>query len=225
MAAGELEEQPGVDRADRGARRPVHVAPQPLDLGRREVGVEDEPGALAHQRLVPGGAQLGAALRRAPVLPDERPVQRLARRPVPGENGLALVGDADAVQVGALDAGIGDRLHRDPPRHLPDLGRVVLDPARPREVLLELRVGPPDDPALCVEDQAGRAGRPLVDREDHRWDPRTIVSRPSATPAASSPPVPSRRSPIPYIRATIERACRAGSGTSSISSAARATSS
>ena len=48
-----------------------------------EVGVEDEAGALAHQRLVAGGAQLLAALRRAPVLPDQRPVQRLAASPGP----------------------------------------------------------------------------------------------------------------------------------------------
>ena len=48
-----------------------------------EVGVEDEAGALADQRLVPGRAQLVAALRRAPVLPDERPVDRLAASPGP----------------------------------------------------------------------------------------------------------------------------------------------
>ena len=86
---------------------------------------------------------------------------------VPGDDGLALVGDPDRVEVGALDPGVGDRLRGDPPRHLPDLGRVVLDPAGAREVLLELAVGAAGDPALAVEDEAGGAGRPLVDREDH----------------------------------------------------------
>ena len=167
VAAGQLEQQPGVDRAEDGARRQVGVAQQPLDLGAGEVGVEDEPGALADQRLVPGLAQLVAARRGAAVLPDQRPVQRLARCRVPGDDRLALVGDPDRVELGALDAGVGERLARDPPRHLPDLARVVLDPARPREVLLELRVGAPGDPPLRVEDEAGGPGGPLVDREDH----------------------------------------------------------
>ncbi len=174
VAPGQLEEQPGVDRAEGGPLGALDVAQQPLDLGRREVGVEDEPGALAHQRLVAGGAELVAALGRAPVLPDQRPVNRLAGRRVPGEDRLALVGDPDPVQVGALDAGVGDRLHGDLPRDVPDFRRVVLDPARPREVLLELRVGAAGDPPLLVEDQAGGPGRPLVDREDHS-SPRAII--------------------------------------------------
>jgi hypothetical protein len=70
-------------------------------------------------------------------------VKRLAGSRVPGDHGLALVGDPDPVQLGALDAGAGDRLDRDPAGHLPDLRGVVLDPARAGEVLAELRVGPP----------------------------------------------------------------------------------
>ena len=42
--------------------------------------------------------------------------------------------------------GVGDRLGRDAAGHLPDFRGVVLDPARPREVLLELRVGAAGDP-------------------------------------------------------------------------------
>src|SRR6185503_6614118 len=89
MAAGELEKQPGVDRPEDGALSALDVAQQPLDLRRREVGIDDEAGALADQRLVPGPAQLLAALCRAPVLPDQRSVYRLARRRVPGDHGLA----------------------------------------------------------------------------------------------------------------------------------------
>src|SRR5207247_1626392 len=55
----------------------------------------------------------------------------------------------------------------DPTAHLPDLIRVVLDPARPREVLVELAVGAPDDSSIAVEDQAGRPRGALVDRQDH----------------------------------------------------------
>ncbi len=69
-----------------------------------------EPGPLAHQRLVPRRAQLVAATGGAAVLPDQRPVDRLAALGVPGDDGLALVGDPDRVQLGPLDPGVGDRL-------------------------------------------------------------------------------------------------------------------
>jgi hypothetical protein len=222
VAAGELEEQPGVDRAE---DRPLHalgVAQQPLDLGRREIRIDDQAGALAHELFVAAGAQLDATLGGAPVLPDQRPVQRLAALGIPGDHGLALVGDADRVELASLDAGVDDRLDRDPTTHLPYFSGVVLDPAGSREMLLELRVGPTGDPPLGVEDEAGRPRRPLVDRQDQGVTPRMIVSRLSATPEASSP-VANRRSPIPYISATIVRAWRPGSGTSSISNAAAAT--
>ncbi len=107
-----------------------------------------------------------AAVGGAAVLPDERVVERLAGLRVPGDHGLALVGDPDRLQLGPLDAGVGDRVDRHPAGHLPDLRGVVLDAAGPREVLAELGVRAAGDPALLVEDEAGRAGRALVDGED-----------------------------------------------------------
>src|SRR5262249_34667484 len=152
---------------------------------------------------------------------------------VPGDDRLTLVGDPDRLELAALDSGVRDRRGGHPPRRLPDLGRVVLDPAGAGKVLLELRVGPTRDPRLSVEDEAGRPSRALVDREDHRgggypasaWAPRTIVSSASPRPETSSSPVPSRRTASPYISATIERAWRSASGTWSASRAATATSS
>ena len=116
---------------------------------------------------MPGLAQLVAARRGAPVLPDERVVDRLAGVRVPGDDGLALVGDPDRVEAPGVGPGVGERVRRDPPGDVPDLVRVVLDPARAREVLAELAVGASPDPAVAVEDQAGRPRRSLVDSEDH----------------------------------------------------------
>jgi hypothetical protein len=73
-------------------------------------------------------------------------------------------------------------------------------------------------------------------RRDRRWRrtlqrsggalaPCTIVNSAFAVPVASRSPVPSRRRANPCITATTVRACRAGSGTASASSAARARSS
>ncbi len=65
--------------ARRGGARTGHVVEQPGELGAGEVGVEDEPGALAEKRLEPPGAQRSAGRRGAPVLPDDG-VARSARR-------------------------------------------------------------------------------------------------------------------------------------------------
>jgi acetyl-CoA carboxylase biotin carboxyl carrier protein len=143
VLARELEDEPGVDRAERGVRRHVALADQPLDLRAGEVWVEHQPGALAKERLVAGLLQLVAATRGAPVLPDDRAVQRLAAVTVPRDHRLALVRDPDAGERAAVDAGRVERLLSNGARHVPDLARVVLDPARAREVLLELAVARP----------------------------------------------------------------------------------
>ena len=165
--------QPRVDRPEhrRAVVRPLaqagDVLQQPGDLRGREVGVEDQAGALPDQRLVPGGAQLLAARGGAAVLPDDRVVQRLAGRRVPDADRLALVGDPDRGQLAGAHAGVVERLARDGLRDRPDLARVVLDPAGPGEVLGELALGAPDRLGTLVEHEAGGAGRALVDREDH----------------------------------------------------------
>ncbi len=86
-----------------------------------------------------------AARRSAPAV--RRSCQTSARcsgSPVDGSqthDRLALVGDADGLQLARAAAGVLERLAGDRVRDLPDLGRVVLDPAGAREVLGELAVG------------------------------------------------------------------------------------
>jgi hypothetical protein len=167
VLARELEDEPRVDRAEGGVARHIALADQPFDLRAGEVGVEHEPGALADERRVAGVAELVAAARGAAVLPDDRAVERLAGVAVPGHDGLALVRDADPGERAAVDAGGVERLLRDRARDVPDLGRVVLDPAGSREVLLELAIRATDRTPALVEHDARRAGGALVDREDH----------------------------------------------------------
>ena len=63
---------------------------------------------------------------------------------------------------------VDERLLRGREHALPDLLRVVLDPAGAREVLRQLRVAAAANRQLVVDEEARRAGRPLVDGEDHR---------------------------------------------------------
>ena len=173
VLAGELEAEPGVDRAERGPPRErtlaqaLDVLEQPLDLGGGEVGVEHEPGALAHERFMPGGPQLLAARRRAAVLPDDRVVQRQSAGGVPHADRLALVGHPHARELPLLQPGVGQRLPGDRLGDLPDFKRVVLDPARLGEVLSELPVAAADGLGQLVEHQTGGAGRSLIYRKDH----------------------------------------------------------
>ena len=184
-AAGQLPDQPGVDGPEQqlAPRRPLAGAgvgvEQPLELGAREVGVEQQAGALGDHRLVPGGAQLGAERAGAAVLPDDRPPERLAGRPVPDQRGLALVGDADrrdraGSEPRPLDRGAADRGGRGP-----EVGGVVLDPARLREMLRELLLGGADHRHPLVEDDGPARGRALVDGQDvgHRASPCRSLPR------------------------------------------------
>ena len=81
--------------AARAIAEAVDVVEQPLDLRAREVGIDHEPRALADELLVALALELIAARGRAAVLPDDGVVERLAAALVPGDDGLALVGDAD----------------------------------------------------------------------------------------------------------------------------------
>ena len=52
------------------------------------------------------------------------------------------------------------------PDGLPDLGGVVLDPARAGEVLGQLPVGDVGDPGLLVDGEGAHAGRARIDGDD-----------------------------------------------------------
>src|SRR4051812_25398412 len=92
--------KPCVDRAEgefaalRPGTRAWNVVEQPRDLRPAEVGVEHEAGLVLDDVLDAGLAQLRAFGGRAPVLPDDRVMERLAALPVPEDRGFALIGNA-----------------------------------------------------------------------------------------------------------------------------------
>ena len=111
------------------------------------------------------GRQCVAARRRAPVLPDQRPVEGPAGAAVPHDRGLALVGDADRRHRLAVEAGgeLGQRLLGG----RPDVVGVVLDQPGGREVLRELAVGVAGRGAVGAHGEAAHPGRPGVDGDHH----------------------------------------------------------
>jgi hypothetical protein len=119
-------------------------------------------GSVASPPVSFVAARLGAA-----ILPDDRAVKRLAAVRIPDADGLTLIGDADGLELPRLSAGLLECLAGHGLRHLPDLCRVVLHPAGPREVPFELPVGSAQQFCPLVEDQARRARRALIDGQDH----------------------------------------------------------
>jgi hypothetical protein len=144
----------------------VDVVEQPAQLGRGEVRIQQEPAALRDQRLVAGGLELAAILGRAPILPDDGVVDRLARAAIPDKRRLALVGDAEGDGPAAVALGLLQRLPGDGDGGLPQVLGVVLDPAATGLVLTKLLLRRPDGtPCQVVNDGPG-AGGALVDGED-----------------------------------------------------------
>ena len=134
-AAGQVPQQPGVDGAEqrvaglgRGAQT-VHLGQQPGELAAGEVGGRRDAGPFPDQVARARPVQVADQLGGAGVLPDDGVVVRLTGPPVPHDRGLALVGDADRGDVGGADPARRHRLLDDRLGPLPDLQRVVLDPA------------------------------------------------------------------------------------------------
>src|SRR6185312_6357518 len=175
-----------------GLARAGHVVEQPGDLGGGEIGIDDEAGARRDRLLMAFGAQLGAALRGAAVLPDDGARDRAAGLALPYDRGLALIGDADRRDLLGLELQLGKHRAAGVEGCLPDLLRLVLDPAGLRVMLLELALRLGARLAVAVEQHGPRAGSALVDGEDvsrsagghsrSSESPRTVAASGGARP-------------------------------------------
>ena len=179
-AAGEPPDEERVDRAEehvaRGAprREPGDRLEEVHDLRGREIRIEEEPRALAHERFGPGRPQAFADRCRDAALPDDRRRHRRAGRAVPEDRRLPLVGDADGGDSGRGGAAGGEHAAGAGELRLPDLLGVVLDHGQlaPRGVgdaagdlgKLLLRHG--HGSAAAVEENRAARGRALIERED-----------------------------------------------------------
>ena len=185
LAAGEAPQQETVHRAEQdipGRRRfarAFDVIEKPGDLGAREVGVDDQPGARRHQIRVAIVGQSPAEIGGTPVLPDDGVIDRPAGGALPHDGGLALVGDADGGDAAGPVPGLGEDLAANVERRPPDLLGVVFDPTVPREYLGQFALGRSRRPALGVEQDRPGAGGALVDGKNVSvpWHPVSSPSR------------------------------------------------
>jgi hypothetical protein len=170
--AGELPDEPTVDRAECETAalcrlaHTGHVIEDPLKLGAAEIRVGHESGFRGEHVREAALAQRVAHARGAPVLPHDRIADRRAGRAVPDERRLALIGNADRRHVGGAQPRARQRFGRDGELRRPDVGGIVLDPARPRKDLSEFLLRDRAHTAAAIEHDRARARRALVEGED-----------------------------------------------------------
>ena len=136
----------------------------------------------------PSATSCAQQRRGAPVLPHDGAVQRPAGAAVEGDEGLALVGDADGGDGLGGGPGFGEAggdLGEGGADGGPDLVGVVLHPARLGEVLGQLAVGDVDDAGLLVDDQGADAGRARIDGDQLGHGGPTLTPCPTAAVGAS----------------------------------------
>ena len=179
-AAGEVENQPRIDRAEAqlaalgtlaGTRNLVEDPPH---FARREVARERQAGDLSEPfgavglaccRVCFCGERVDDRLH-AGILPDDGVGDGLASLRIPDHGRLALVGDANARDSLAAEPGLAERLAQQRLGRLPDLGRIVPDPAGLLEDLPVLALRIRNLARLAIEhDHAGARGA-LINSDD-----------------------------------------------------------
>jgi hypothetical protein len=173
VPAGQVPDEPAIHGAEGqlaalGTRpRAGHVIQNPLHLGRGKIRIEHQAG-LRLRRFLARAALLEffAEGRRPPVLPHNGRMNRLARRALPHNHRLALVGNADRRHVARPRAHLRQGFDRAAHLAGENLRRIVLYPSRLRIELLELLLRHRGNRAGLVKQNRPRTRRPLVQRQN-----------------------------------------------------------
>ena len=146
--------------------RAIHLVQNPGQLRGGEIGIEKKSGLCRHHLFLAGILHHRADVRGAPVLPDNRIVDGFAGGTVPDHRCLALVGDADGDGKAAARSCFGDHglCHVD--GRLPDILRIMLDPAVCREMLREFGRLLRQDCAGLIKEDGARTRRALINGDN-----------------------------------------------------------
>ena len=171
---GQVPQHPRIDGAQGQvgsggtARREAPGAEQPPHLGGGEVGVEDEAGPLPDPWEVAVDRQLGTGFCGPTILPDDGAVGWLPGPAVPGDDGFALIGDADGPDHPVVVVESPSHLVEGGTDLEPDLARILFDPPGPGVIGGQLGIGLVDDPGRLVDDERTHAGGPGVHGDSHQ---------------------------------------------------------
>ena len=149
--------------APRRARAPVDVVQHPFQLGARKIGIEQQAGALGDHRLMPRVAQRRGTDRRC-AGPARRWRCGSARPVARSQTSVVsrwLVMPMAAMSAAAIPAfSITARQVRRGGG--PQIGRVMLDPARRREMLRKFLLRRGHQPHRAVKQDRAARGRALI---------------------------------------------------------------
>ena len=163
-ATSQPSDEPRIDRAGGertllGPPAELRISKQPFELGRGEVGIEQQTGSRPNVGFDSGGAERTTSLGGAPVLPDDGGGDGAKGFSVPEHQRLPLVGDPDP---GGPFPRSGDCLARRRQGGFDQILGIVLDPARLGIMLRELPPPLPQDAAVLVNDEGAGGGGALV---------------------------------------------------------------
>ena len=176
LAAGQPPQKITIDGAEHqlaafGAlSRAGNVIENPCHFRSGKIGVDDQPGFRSDRGLVTLCLQSGADLSGAAVLPDNGAMNRLPGGAVPHHGGLALVGDPDRGDVPCGDIGFLQRLAAGGEGRIPDILRLVLDPAGGGKVLREFSLRDRRNRNVAAKDNGARGRGALIDGQHKRHE-------------------------------------------------------
>src|SRR5690554_4363478 len=168
----QIPDQPGVDRSEsqlsglRFLTSARHILQYPTYFGRRKVGIHHQPRFFTDQFLFTFAFKFFAILSRPPVLPNNGPVNRLSRLPIPHNRGFPLVGNTNGRYLTGFAASFQYRLGGNRRLRGPYLHGVVFYPARFGVILSELFLSQRFDLSVLVEQDSTGTGGSLVKREN-----------------------------------------------------------
>ena len=134
--------------------RPLHIAQQPMQLSGRKIGIQQKAGLLRDLRLMPFRTQTITKRRRAPILPNNRLMNRRAGFAIPDQGRFALIGDTDGGDLFGCAARLrhhtaNNRLHRGP-----NLLCIMFNPSRLWEILLKFLLARLDRMHVLVKENS-----------------------------------------------------------------------
>ena len=170
LAPGKIVDQPGVHGSEEQFPRPGslpgsrHMIQDPLQLGGRKVGIQNQSCLLAEPVLQPPGLEFLTQSRSPATLPDDGVMDRLSRGFFPHDRRLPLVGNAH----GRNFIRTGSRSLQDFPAN-PHLSRpyfhgILLHPARLWINLCYFLLGHPANGMIPVKQDHPRTGGSLIQR-------------------------------------------------------------
>ena len=185
LSAGEAPQQVTIDSAEqqfaahRACTRARDIIEDPGDLGAGKIGIDDQAGLGRDRWLVALVLQPRAEIGGAAVLPDDGAMNRQAGGAIPYHRRFALVGDADRGDILRRETSFLQRVAADGDGRVPDVLRVVLDPAGGRKMLRKFLLRDRRDRKVGAKHHGARGRGALIDgqHEGHWRSSHHLVAR------------------------------------------------